>query len=94
MPPNVTPGVTLQRGQWHKWEVLLVSNRPGSYDGIARWWIDGVLAGDYSNVGYSAAGQANVWELVRWNPTWGGAGDVVPANQTMRMDLVRISGVP
>jgi len=93
LPANVNPGVTLNRGQWHKWEVLLVANTPGQFNGTARWWIDGVLVGNHTNVAFSDAGQANTWELVRWNPTWGGAGGSVPANMTMQMDWVRISAL-
>jgi len=92
--PNVVPGITLNRGQWHKWEVLLIANTPGQFNGTARWWIDGVLVGNHTNVGFSDVGESNVWELVRWNPTYGGGGGSVPANQTQQMDHVRISGLP
>ena len=53
--PNVTTTLILP-GEWHriefyfKWETT-----PGvSGDGIFRWWVDGVLNGDYANIRYPA----------------------------------------
>ena len=50
--PNVTT-TWINPGQWHriefyyKWE-----SSPGASDGIIRWWVNGVLNGDYRNVRY------------------------------------------
>jgi hypothetical protein len=53
--PNVTTTL-IDAGEWHriefyyKWETT-----PGaSGDGIFRWWVDGVLNGNYTNVHYPA----------------------------------------
>lgn len=49
LTPNTdTSDVSL--GSWHQVELYLkYSTSPTSGDGIIRWWLDGVLQGDYSN---------------------------------------------
>ena len=54
--PNVTT-TFINPGEWHrievyyKWETV-----PGSSgDGIIRWWVDGVLNGNYTTVHYPAS---------------------------------------
>jgi len=54
--PNVTTTpVTYDRWyriEWYmKWESV-----PGAGDGVMRWWVNGVLNGDYSNVRYPIGG--------------------------------------
>lgn len=80
------------RNTWHLWELELIANTGGQPNGEARWWIDGVLQGDYSDINYVAAGTQNFWQFFDWNPTWGGQGDVVPSNQFMWMDNAYVSG--
>ena len=43
----VNPGEWHQLSFYYKWETI-----PGSGDGIIRWWVDGVLNGEYTNVHY------------------------------------------
>jgi hypothetical protein len=44
--PRLTPGV------WHELRMQVVSNGTGtSNDGLATWWLDGVLAGSYGGIG-------------------------------------------
>ena len=54
--PNATT-TPINPGEWHKIEVYYRwETSPGSSgDGIIRWWVDGTLNGDYSNVQYPAA---------------------------------------
>jgi hypothetical protein len=89
--PNVATA-NLQRGRWHRWEVVLQANTPGKYDGAAKWWIDGVLVGDHSGVAYADAAQSNDWEMIVWNPTYGGMANAVPADQWIRMDHAVVGG--
>jgi hypothetical protein len=55
--PNVTttwvsPGTWYRIEFYYRWETT-----PGSSgDGIIRWWVNGVLNGDYTNVTYPSAG--------------------------------------
>lgn len=91
--PNAGAQAKVYRGRWHLWEVELIANTPGQPDGEARWWLDGVKVGDYAGINYLATGAAkDYWEIVSWNPTWGGAGDIVPATQYMWIDNVYVSG--
>ena len=85
-------GTRLLRGSWHRWEFVLVANNQGNADGQARWWIDGVLTGDWNNISFVPSGASHFWEKIDWNPTWGGTGDVVPAPQYMDIDHIYISG--
>ena len=91
--PNLVPGATITRGQWHFWEVLLVANTVGQLDGSVRWWLDGVEIGNYTNIG-PAKNSSNRWEIISWNPTWGGAGGSVSANMYQQIDYIRVSGLP
>jgi spore germination cell wall hydrolase CwlJ-like protein len=54
--PNVTT-TPMNPNQWHRIEVYYRwETNPGvSNDGVIRFWVDGVLNGDYSNVHYPAS---------------------------------------
>jgi hypothetical protein len=54
--PNATT-TPINPGEWHKIEVYYRwETSPGSSgDGIIRWWVDGVLNGDYTTVHYPAS---------------------------------------
>ena len=91
---NVASSV-ITRDVWQKWELILGANTPGQYDGEAHWWLNGVKVGQFTNVGYCDAtqtGAANTWQVVDWNPTYGGGTTTIPTDQFMYMDHVYISG--
>lgn len=68
--PNVSAG-TLTVGTWYKIEAYIkASTTNTSRDGIIRWWVNGVLAGNYTNFNYASAG-LNEWI---WTETWDGCG--------------------
>jgi hypothetical protein len=92
---NLTPNVgavSITRGNWHRWELVVTANTVGNADGVVEWWIDGVKVGSYRDVQITSA--SRIWTNVDWNPTWGGTGDIVPADQFMYMDHIYISGKP
>jgi len=61
-------GLRITLGAWTKLEAYIKrSTTATSRDGIVRWWINGVLVGDYSNLNYPAG--LNEWV---WTETWGG----------------------
>jgi len=65
--PNVGNG-TLTRGTWYKIQAYMKkSTNVSSQDGILRWWINGVLVGNYTNLNYP--GGFNEW---LWSETWDG----------------------
>jgi Big-like domain-containing protein len=78
--PNVVT-TPVSPGEWHriefyyKWETT-----PGvSGDGIIRWWVDGTLNGDYTNVHYPAGSFIEF----QYGPT---VQNVPPAEQYMYID--------
>ena len=72
--PNVGPG-TLTVGVWTKLEAYIKSSTTAtSRDGIVRWWVNGVLAGNYINMNYGWSG-LNDWT---WSETWDGYVNPVP----------------
>jgi uncharacterized protein YjdB len=94
--PNV-PGQTgaqIVRGQWYHWELVFAINSSGGTDGSADWWVNGVQVGHYTGIGYVSSSQSRVFQTMKWDPTWGGLGGSVPADQFMTMDHIYISGKP
>ena len=66
--PNVNNKV-VTKGIWTKIEAYVKkSTTATSRDGIVRWWVDGVLVGNYTNMNYAASG-LNEW---LWSETWDG----------------------
>ena len=92
--PNVAgqTGVQVIRGRWHRWEIVLVGNTPGTSNGSVSWWLDGVLVGRYTGIQYVGAGGSNTWDIIKFDPTWGGLGGTIPAEQYLYMDHLYISG--
>jgi hypothetical protein len=85
LPPNkaVTPVVL---GAWHlvEWYVKYGANKTG----ITRWWLDGVLQGEYLDLGTPADAGFSEYQLA---PTWGGLGGTKSELDYHRYDHVRIS---
>ncbi len=72
--PNVSSGA-LTTGIWPKLEVYVKkSTTATSRDGIVRWWVNGVMAGNYTNMNYAQNG-LNEWV---WSETWDGTVNPVP----------------
>lgn len=91
--PNLSTGKRIVRGQWAHWELILKSNTNGQPNGTADWWVDGTKVGSYSNINFVPATAPNVWEKIKLNPTWGGTGGKVPADQQMDVDHTYVSGI-
>lgn len=85
--PNVSnPSITL--GQWHRIEQYTkLSSSLTSRDGVIKWWVDGVLVGNFTNVNFP---QAVIAEY-QFSPTWGGTGDVKTQTDYFQWDHVRLS---
>lgn len=68
--PNVTT-TPINPGTWYRVEVYMkASTCPTCRDGAVKWWINGVLNGNYSNFAYGPL--VNEWV---WSETWDGAGN-------------------
>ena len=87
--PNVGPGL-LTRGVWTKIEAYVKSSTTNtSRDGIVRWWINGVLAGSYTNLNYGGTAGINEWV---WSETWDGGVNPLPTvDWNHFIDHLRIS---
>lgn len=73
--PNVGDG-TLHVGTWTKIEAYVKSSTTNtSRDGIVRWWINGVLVGNYTNLNYGGTSGINEWV---WSETWDGGVNPLP----------------
>ena len=70
-PQYGDPGTMDQRLRYMK-----ASTTATSRDGILRWWINGVLGGNYTNLNYAPSGLTE-WQ---WNNTWDGAQDMGTSN--------------
>jgi hypothetical protein len=94
LDPNV-PGqenVKISRGEWHHWELVFLANQPGSSNGTVKYWLDGTLIGEYTDVQFSGATDGAIWERIEISPIWGGTGDVVADNMWIEIDHLYLSG--
>ena len=74
--PNVSNQL-ITIGAWTKFEAYVKSSTTAtSRDGAVRWWVNGVLTGNYTSLNY-APGGLNEWQ---WNNTWDGAQDMGVSN--------------
>lgn len=90
--PNAGPG-TITEGTWAKVEACIRSSSSlTSRDGVVKWWVNGVLAGSYTNFNY---GNGNVNEVI-YQQTWDGFGNGQGFTQTIRQRFgdIYISAVP
>jgi Big-like domain-containing protein len=80
------PTITL--GVWHRFELYFKrASSPSASDGIVRWWIDGALAGNYTNVMWPST----TFDELRFAPTWGGIGGSVAFDSTWWVDHIHVS---
>lgn len=97
IPANQRPhvagiaGVALSRGAWHRIEMLATLNTPGASNGTLKWWVDGTLAGEFSDIPMLSAGESGGWTAARFIPVWGGGGDIVKNIQLLDLDHIYVS---
>lgn len=87
------PVMNITLGQWHRIEVLVrQSLTPGAQDGLLRWWMDGVLLGERTNINTVSDPMIQF----EFSPTWGGVGDTKTQDDYFWFDHTRISsgGIP
>jgi len=87
---NVGTSQAMTRGQWRRWEVVLLANTPGQANGVIRWWIDGRKVGEYTDVRFRSA--ADPWQWVFLQPIWGGVSGTVASTQYLWIDHLYVSG--
>ena len=89
---DIRGGGEFTRGTWHHCEYVLVANTPGRPDGMVRWWMDGKLVGQATDIAWVGPGESAVWERVSWRPIWGGSGSQIPEDQYMYIRSLYVSG--
>jgi hypothetical protein len=80
---NVGSSWPISLGAWHQLE-MLTDIRAGTL----KWWVDGMLVGNYAGVNYSSTAIS----VFKFSPTFGGTGATVPQDQYFWFDHVHISG--
>jgi hypothetical protein len=86
--PNVKR-VPVILGRWHKIEWLISYNTTTDpANGICRWWLDGQLIGDYTNVKYPS----EPLDEYKVAPVFGGVGSPKARQDYFWYDHVRLSG--
>lgn len=79
---------TITLGNWHRIEAIVSrSTSTSARNGILKWWLDGVLQGNYTNVNYPST----PFVEFQFAPTWGGTGDTKTQTDNYWFDHVRIS---
>ncbi|MFU8806392.1 MAG: hypothetical protein ACNA8W_21450, partial [Bradymonadaceae bacterium] len=101
---NVDSSALMTAGDWHHWEILMeVNDIASNYmddqdrlrsNGTLKWWINGVLIMEHTDVAYrTEAHPRAIWDY-KWNPTWGGIGGDRTRDDYIDVAHVYISGVP
>lgn len=87
---NVSAG-TVSLGVWHQVEVIMIkSSGETSQNGTLKWWLDGTLIGNYTNVNYPSEFLGEF----QFSPTWGGVGSTKSTNDHYWFDHVHVSTPP
>src|SRR5438552_2416879 len=90
---NVDTRRLMTCGVWHRWEMVLRLNTLGVTDGVLRWWVDGTLIMDYSDVTYITPGNTLGFYTFKFWPYWGGIGGSKTRDDYMQVDHIYISGI-
>jgi len=85
LTPNVNH-VPVALGSWHRLELYF---RQTGETVAVRWWMDGTLIGDHTNIPF-----ASTLQELQIAPTWGGVGDIKRESDYYRYDDVYLSRGP
>lgn len=92
LAPNLGKSGVVTRDTWHTWELQLISNSAGGANGTVRWWLDGTLIGQYTDVKMSSASQARTFQISSIYPIWGGVDGTVSSSMSIDFDNIYLSG--
>lgn len=86
--PNVH-SIDIVPGNWYRIETYQkFSTTSESRDGILRWWVNGTLAGNYTDVNYDVT---LPWAQFQFSPTWGGLNNTKTQTDYYWFDHARVS---
>jgi hypothetical protein len=74
LPQNKNLTTKLTAGTWHQFETYMKLNTIGQSNGIWKWWLDGVLIGDYENMQFINSTKSSGFWGRSMNLVWGGQG--------------------
>jgi hypothetical protein len=79
-------------GAWHRieWHVRY-NTTPALRNGLAEWWLDGVLQGRYTDLQMPGDAGFREYQLA---PTWGGMGGTKAETDCFWYDHARVGGAP
>lgn len=92
--PNLS-SLKVVRDVWSTIEIIIVANTGTNFDGTLDVWMDGVKTHEYTDIKYfddTADPSNHKFDVIKWNPTWGGTGDTITELQYQYMDHLRMSG--
>lgn len=69
---NKFTGAPIQVGKWHQYEAHFVTNTVGQDDGVLRFYVDGVLMMEHTDVRYRNATHPRGFFLRHYNPVFNG----------------------
>lgn len=64
----------IEAGRWHQYELLMGVNTVGQANGTLRFWLDGVLLCEYTDVVWVTADRPVKFYGRKIDPIWGGVG--------------------
>ena len=79
------------RDQWHRAEVILIANTPGVQNGVAKWWHNGSLIMNITDVAWFGSADPAHFNSVALTSIWGGNGTATVAEQYWYFDHLRVS---
>lgn len=84
---------TCAAGAWCHIEVYMKGNTQGQADGILRYWTNGTLVADHSNMQYCQT-CAGTFQGMNLAFVWGTTGDVKTQSDFVDYDDLYVSGIP
>src|SRR5437867_3288953 len=84
------PPMTLSRGAWHKIDFWVKLNAPGATDFDQKFWIDGVLRGDWHGISLRSTTDLRL-NSVQLSFSYGNANNASPQAQQLYVDDIVVS---
>jgi hypothetical protein len=92
---NTNQSKLVQADTWHRFEMRATLNDIGSANGVWKWWLDGILIGDYSNLTFIDASHPSGFWGRHVDGVWGGGGGAVKSRTDhVLFDHMYLSGIP
>jgi Bacterial Ig-like domain (group 2) len=74
VPQNKNLSTKITAGAWHQFETYMKLNTIGQSNGVWKWWLDGVLIGDYENMQFINSTHSSGFFGRSMALVWGGQG--------------------